>query len=796
MVSRLAASILAMLIPCALRAETAPNNIALHRPYELSVEPNHSSCTDPGDKTQLTDGVKVEKGVMWEDPRCVGWNYIHKPVSITIDLGEDQPIGGISFRSAATGAYGFPTSLAISVSTDGQAFHVVGDLVRLEESWLLKDGTYAVHTYRTTVLSTHGRYVRVTGISSGLVLFCDEIEVYKGEDAWLQQPITGAVLTDEQLADPLRLTQLGVFRRIASDWTEVREAVEKDAPAAAKERLLAELDAIKPLIQSEVYPQSLEGFKAILPIGSLDEKIFAVYGKLLAAGGARPLTVWRTPPYQLLERLQVPEQGGVELNVRMMGNEHRAEVFNLTNASAEAKTVRFEIKGLPANAGLSVYQVEMVDNRVGWPAHSALVGLESTDGQYSTVVPAGMTRQIWLSFHSNQIAPGGYSGRIQLSSGSFDRFIPLRLSVADVRMADDMALNSGMWDYIYLKSYGVNDDNQEAAARDLADHRLNMVWATSNQTPFPRGGDFDAQGNLFRQIDYSHWDGFVNFWRQRNAIVRHFAVSCGMSPGSDFAGMKYQSPEYERAIGQWAADWARHNQEIGLKPGQALIVFMDEPGMSRFQGFYDLSKPFKSVTKDVGILANPLIENAREFQAALPMMELADVILPTLGKYIATPELPAMYQKLRHQGKELGFYQCTTPVLHFDPSYYRLQPWRCFEAGATFSGFWAYGDNGGLADSWNPYTAIGYSNYTPVYLSPGGVSGSKHWEALREGIEDYQYLHMLSQKKGRAAAEGLARKMTEQLLKEDPGYAWHPTNSSRLAEAARLVVLAELANDE
>ncbi|MCC6422094.1 MAG: discoidin domain-containing protein [Phycisphaerales bacterium] len=795
MMNRLAVVVLLTLIPRAFCAQATPTNIALHKPYTFNIEPN-DSCTDPGDKTQLTDGVIVEKGVVWEDPRCVGWNFIHKPVSITIDLGSDQPISGISFRSAATGAYGFPTSLAIAVSTDGQAFHVVGDLVRLEESWLLKDGTYAAHTYRTTALSTHGRYVRVTGVSSGLILFCDEIEVYKGEDAWLKKPITGPILTDEQLADPLRLTQLGVFRRVASDWTEVRNAVEKDAPVAAKKRLLEELDAIKPLIQSDVYPKTLANFKAILPIGPLDEKVHAIYGKLLAANGTARLTVWHTPPYQLLEGLPAPMPGGIELNVRMMGNEHRAEVFNLTNASEEARTVQFVITGLPADAGLSVYQVEMVDNRVGWPTHSALVSMKSTNGHYTTVVPAGMTRQIWLSFHSDKIAAGQYAGRIMLSSGSFERFIPLRLDVADVRMSDDMALNSGMWDYIYLKSYGVNDSNQEAAARDLTNNRLNMVWGTSNQTPFPHGGDFDPQGNLTGKIDYSHWDDFVKFWRQRNPIVRHFAVSCGMSPGSDFAGLKYQSPEYERAIGQWAADWARHNQEIGLKPLQALIVFMDEPAMSRFQGCYDISKAFKSVTKDVGILTNPLILNTQEFQAALPMMELADVILPTLGKYAATPELPAMYQKLRQQGKELGFYQCTTPVLHFDASYYRLQPWRCFEAGATFSGYWAYGDNGGLADSWNPYTAIGYSNYTPVFLSPSGVSGSKHWEALREGIEDYQYLYMLSQKKGQAAAEGLARRMTEQLLKEDPGYAWHPTNSSRMAEAARLEVLTELANDK
>jgi hypothetical protein len=39
---------------------------------------------------------------------------------------------------------------------------------------------------------------------------------------------------------------------------------------------------------------------------------------------------------------------------------------------------------------------------------------------------------------------------------------------------------------------------------------------------------------------------------------------------------------------------------------------------------------------------------------------------------------------------------------------------------------------------------VGATSYTPAYLTPTGVSGSKHWEALREGIEDYQYLKMLA----------------------------------------------------
>ena len=40
-------------------------------------------------------------------------------------------------------------------------------------------------------------------------------------------------------------------------------------------------------------------------------------------------------------------------------------------------------------------------------------------------------------------------------------------------------------------------------------------------------------------------------------------------------------------------------------------------------------------------------------------------------------------------------------------------------------------------------SSAGDTDYSPVFLSPTGIHSSKHWEATREGIQDYQYLAML-----------------------------------------------------
>ena len=98
-------------------------NLALGRPYTMSPRPNYSYCTDPGDATQLTDGVCTE-GYFWTQKTTVGWGG-GAPAFITIDLGHVHPIGGASFRTAA-GVAGveWPASLFVFSSPFLDSFYV------------------------------------------------------------------------------------------------------------------------------------------------------------------------------------------------------------------------------------------------------------------------------------------------------------------------------------------------------------------------------------------------------------------------------------------------------------------------------------------------------------------------------------------------------------------------------------------------------------------------------------------------------------------------------------------------
>ncbi len=111
---------------------------------------------------------------------------------------------------------------------------------------------------------------------------------------------------------------------------------------------------------------------------------------------------------------------GPRQRLELMQNERRPEVFNVTNATGKAKWLKFKITGLKGGANppyIKAYQVEYIDTRQGSILATALVPLQQQGGFYVSLVPAGMTRQIWLSADWPKIKAGDYDGTIELKCG-------------------------------------------------------------------------------------------------------------------------------------------------------------------------------------------------------------------------------------------------------------------------------------------------------------------------------------------------------------------------------------------
>jgi hypothetical protein len=163
------------------------------------------------------------------------------------------------------------------------------------------------------------------------------------------------------------------------------------------------------------------------------------------------------------------------------------------------------------------------------------------------------------------------------------------------------------------------------------------------------------------------------------------------------------------------------------------------------------------------------------------------------------------YVRQQQAGRTLWFYSCSGPGKLLDPySYHRLQHWFCFKYRAKGSGFWAFGDSNG-ASSWNEYLTL-RGAYTPVFLDESSVTAGKHMEAIREGIEDYEYLVMLKkqitelEQWGRTEplikkAKDLLANAADRVVKDQTPQKlnWHQPKDRSVADKVRIEILEIMA---
>ncbi|HIE52780.1 MAG TPA: hypothetical protein EYP85_13580, partial [Armatimonadetes bacterium] len=723
-------------------AQPPGENLARGKPYQLEPRPNYRYCTDPGDATQLTDG-EYSVGYFWVQKSTVGWSRA-RPVIITLDLGKVEPIGGLAYNTAAgTAGVGWPMAIFVLVSEEGKKYYYAGDLVALSaEHGLPAPEGYAVHRFWTDKLRTHGRYLKLVIAQGGPYTFVDEIEVYRGPEALLSQPYEGEPVADVREFFLANQVNAAVKKRLTMDLMAVREAMKQATlPPATRQRLQNELAEIEKAL-AELPPVDPAQFRAVVPFNDLHRRIFRLQAALWEAEGRPPLTVWAGNRWDPLSPSDLPPAGATRprLEVAMMRNEYRSAAFNLTNASQREQKVRLRLEGLPGGPNpdyVTVHEVQWTDTREGVLVAAALPEALKQGEYYLISVPAGLTRQVWLTFHPVEVAEGNYRGRIVLRPpGREEIGIPLRLRLFPFRFPTQPTLHLGGWDYTDTeRSYDVGPENRAALIAHLREHFVDTPWAHAGVLS---PGEFDEQGRMLAEPDYRQFDAWVKRWPG----ARIYAVF--LSVGRTFAGSPLGTPEFERKVAAWISAWVRHLKQIGLRANQLALLLVDEPSRpEQDEVILAWAKAIKAAEPGVIIWEDPVHRDP--WQANREMMETCDVLCPNRPAFLtAAQSYRDFYLQQREQGRELWFYSCSGPVRLLDPySYHRLQHWTCWQYGAKGSGFWAFGDSGG-GSSWNEY-ACPRVTYTPLFLDATSVTAGKHLEAVREGVEDYEYLVMLQQ---------------------------------------------------
>ncbi len=350
-------------------------------------------------------------------------------------------------------------------------------------------------------------------------------------------------------------------------------------------------------------------------------------------------------------------------------------------------------------------------------------------------LPAGMTRQIWLGFRPVGLSAGMHDGAIKVvAEGAPALEIPIELRVFDLDFPEEPSLHVGGWDYTDTNTmYGVTPKNLDAFLTHLQERYVDSPWATRGVMPY---GKYDDRGELAAAPDTSRFDTWIKRWPTARRYYVFNAV------GNDIAGTRIGEPLFETRVGNWIRFWVDHARSRGIQPDRLYLLLVDEPHRNEQDAvIVAWSRAVKAAEPEVVIWEDPTYRDPSK--ATSELMEASDVLCPNRPMMLARgKEFVDFYRRQREAGRRLDLYSCSGPGRLMDPyAYHRLQAWSCFELGAETSFFWAFGDNGN-GDSWNEYLTK-RTSYTPLFLGPEVVTAGKHMEAIRESVEDFEYLVML-----------------------------------------------------
>lgn len=733
-------------------ADAPVQNIALGRPYTFNKPPDYRYCTTGTESTKLTDGIYT-KGYFWTRPTTTGWAGARQ-VIINVDLGRDEPISGVSLNTAAgAGDAIWPAAIDILTSDDGQQYYYLGELLDMDQwrrqSPLPDNVGYKVHRFWTDDLKVHGRYV-VFAISSPNFTFVDEIEIYRGSPEFQHAPLPGVAYAGPEAFLTRTAVQRGVARRISRDaFSLLLQAGQASRTSAA-----VSADTLRNMHLAASSPDQLQhdygkDFRAILPLTPMHRDLYRIAAEQLrAAGIATPQAVaadrWASLSHLGLSR----SEDSSLFNVLVMQNEYRGGAINIINPLNRDLELRLQFAGLPGGATppyVKVSEVEFTDTWGGEVVAQALSEATRDGDAWIIHIPSGMTRQVWMTFHPTDVKAGSYTGQVRLRDGDTSLTVPLGIRVASLRFPDQPSLGLGGWDYTDLESgNAVTAANREQIIACLREYFVDSPWAT--RQVLSEGKHDPASGTMIAPPDTHRFDAWVRSWPQ----ARRYCVF--VNAPDTFQGFATDRPQFAVAVQQWIQFWSDHARQLGTRPENLYLLLVDEPRTPVADKLaIAWAQAIRAGHCGVTVWEDPVHQDPAT--AEQDLFTLCHVLCPNRQILKFNESYRRFFNRTRSTPWRTELYSASGPARLMDAyAYYRLPAWECWRRNAGAEYFWSFCDDGS-ASSWNEY-ASSRQAYTPLFIDPTSVTPSKQMEAIREGIEDYEYLAMLRRRLGELEAQG------------------------------------------
>ncbi len=432
--------------------------------------------------------------------------------------------------------------------------------------------------------------------------------------------------------------------------------------------------------------------------------------------------------------------------------EYESVALNVTNVSAHTLEVRVVAgdlvgkKTFPAAAHLALRRAVTVSSIRRKPVADALPLLDQA--QLLTVGPLE-TEQLWITVNANGLAPGDYVADLHLRSiepDSTDAHIPLDIRVYDLALPKQSPLRFCVW------AYSASAPDYEV--QDLVDHGVNVHFGAAPKAKC------NADGELVGKLDFAAHDATVQRFAP-HGLIMFIGAQGGLS------GQPFLSDPWRKAFVAYLRAWVKHMKTLGLGYEDWALYPYDEPSTPHAKttlNLVEVAKVVRQADPEILIYTDPT--SGTTMKSVEMLTGLIDIWCPSseLLERLGDELIPAA----KRVGKHVWFYDAAGGARTLSClGIYRWRFWYAWNLGLTGAGWWTYAYGDHLWDSTNP--AGDY--YSTVYRAPGAIVTSKRWEVAREGIEDYEILHLLKDAIRRAKEKQIsdpAVAEAEQLLRTLP----------------------------
>ncbi len=402
----------------------------------------------------------------------------------------------------------------------------------------------------------------------------------------------------------------------------------------------------------------------------------------------------------------------------------------------------------------------------------------------------GKNQPVWLTVYVPKgAAPGKYSSAVHVFCGDERFSVPVSIRVRDVLLPDERTLSITNWFSIHNVAGGDGPElwseafwkNLEGYAAVMASHRQNVVITpifdliTATE---------DAGGRL--TFDFSRLDRWVALfekagaldiiegghlggrgdWEAKDFDVHRVRTTLPDGKVKDWGKPKGTSPEQREFLSQFLPALQAHLEKTGWLDRYVQHI-ADEPIPANAASY------------------NTLAGMVREFAPKLKTID-ATMCREVAGSVdIWVPQPPEIDQNMdffdgrRKLGDQLWFYTCLAPrgrymnrFIDYHLLSTRLLHWMNFKYSMPGYLHWGFNYWQGepftlLEPNWGGDTHLPPGDSHLVYPSARGLLLSIRLEAMRDGIEDYELLRLLSRSKdadARQICDSVVRSMTDYTL--------------------------------